>query len=110
MAATVGLTSVLFNVGCLAVVWVLRVSRGGPRVRALCGRWAVGGLVACAAVTGWVASGIVVLNRASDVWQGAWVGGSAVLWLAYYLALARAVRPGRRQMAAARAADAGLAG
>ncbi|HEX4608558.1 MAG TPA: hypothetical protein VH092_10175 [Urbifossiella sp.] len=110
VAATTALTVVVAYVVCVVVVWVTRARVGGPSVRALVARWVGGGGLVCAAVVGWCTAGVAVELTGSPYWQGAWAGGSAVLWLGYLPAVGWAVRAGRRQIAAARAADAGLVG
>ena len=104
--AGIAVNSVLIYVACLLVGWFLRARRGGPRERALFVRSAVAAAGVMLGIAVWTAAGIAAFVYGSVFWQGAYAGGSAVLWLLYVPALVWWVRAGRRLRAEARAADA----
>ena len=104
---TIGASALLLYAVLHAAAWALHGRSAGRQERALFVRWAVYNGLLLLAVTCWVVAGVAVFLYGAEFWRGAYVGGSAVVWLGYAPALVWLVRAARRRQAAVRAAEFG---
>ena len=105
IAATIGICMLVLYAVIVASAWCIHGRRAGLRERALFVRWSAFGALFSAVVAGWVTVGIAVFLSRSEFWQGAWVGGTAVLSLGYVPALLLVIRAGNRLQFEARTID-----